>query len=188
MLNADDIRAELLDSYRDYCTDVSEPGMAMSLQTGTFLLWLCRARQPVTVADYGSGWSSYVLRLYAQQSGATVTSVDTDPDWLQATCEFLAAQQMPTDGLMLWEDYRHTHTVHDLIFHDLANGVMREATMHDAVERCIPGGVVIFDDAHHESHHNAARQVCGRYGMRLVDMDDVTKDGMGRFCAAAEKP
>lgn len=188
MLNPESIRDELIPSYTAYCGEVSEPAHALSLETGTFLMWLCRTRKPVTVADYGSGWSSVVLRLYGQESGATVTSVDTDAVWLERTRTFLDGQNLDSGGLWLWDDYIRTHLVHDLILHDLANGTTREQTMVDAAERLIPGGVIVFDDAQHSSHHTAARQVCGRYGMRLMDVKELTVDRIGRFAAVAEKP
>ncbi len=187
MVNPDDIRAELADPYIEYCETVSVPEHALSFETATFLLWLCRTRKPESVADYGSGWSSYVLRVYGQESGATVTSVDTDPEWLERTRTFLDSHLMPTCGLWLWNDYTRTDLTHDLILHDLDKGLMRERAMLTAVERCVEGGVVVFDDMHHDGHRMAALQACERHNLVLSDVKDLTVDRLDRYAAVAVK-
>ena len=45
---------------------VSSKGMALSLETAALVLLLCEIKQPKTIVDLGSGFSSYVLRKWAQ--------------------------------------------------------------------------------------------------------------------------
>lgn len=180
------IRELLIPSYVDYCQRVNSRGMALSIETGTFLYWACRDRDVRSAADLGSGWSSYVLRLYAAESGHTeVISVDDDAAWLERTAEFLHHHDMPADGLMTWEEFLAAPTSHDLICHDLAGGELRESAMAIAATRVRKGGVIVFDDAQHDSHRAKMLETIADFGMSSIDAHDLTLDMIGRYAMAA---
>lgn len=170
-------------AYIDYTTTVSEPAWAVSHETASLLAWLCAIRQPDRVCDLGSGFSSYTLR----RSCLDVTSVDTDPEWLARTYRFLDQWGLPTNQLMLWPDWSTGTDTYDLVFVDIAQGDLREEAMRPAVERLNRGGIVVFDDAQHDSHNHAMRQTITDHGLDLIDVRHLTLDGIGRYALAAIK-
>jgi hypothetical protein len=168
-------------AYQRYVSDVSTPGMAASLETAAFLLALCRSERLSSALDLGSGFSSYVLRLWATEADCAVCSVDDDPAWLARTEEFLAAHDLPRGDLWLWPDL--PNRTFDLVFHDLANGLRREAAMPTALEAS--SRVVVFDDAHDRSHRAAMRTACAEAGAKLYSLRAITVDGMRRYAMLA---
>ena len=182
------VRARLLDSYIDYCTTVSKRTMAMSIETATYLWWICRQSDAADVLDMGSGFSSFVLRDYASVSkhDVRVTSVDDDALWLCRTGEFLRKWHETDDGLVLWLDWLERRDVrYDVIFHDFSRGEARNASMYVAAERLTPGGMLIFDDAQHGEHQAEMRKVAEKWGLDLISLRDVTVDAVRRYAAMA---
>lgn len=180
-----EIRDRLLPAYIDYCHNVSPRTMAISLETATFAFWACQTRGVERPADLGSGFTSYMLRVYAADTDAEVTSVDDSPEWLERTGEFLTRHNLPDDGLVLWPEFEAGDSTHDLIVHDFSKGEQRETAMKVAVDRLEPGGIVIFDDAQHQGHLTAMYDVCR--DMELLDIREPTLDAVGRFALAAIK-
>lgn len=166
-----EIRAALIPAYVDYCRTVSRRSMAVSLETN---------RQARTVADFGSGWSSYVLRRYARTfGGVTVVSVDDDPAWLHRTEQFLVKRWCDTDNLVLWGEYAATGF--DVVLHDFSSGELRESSMPVAAEALNEGGLIMFDDAQHEGHRAAMEAVCDAYELEMVDVRRWTEDAVNRY-------
>lgn len=171
------IAEELRPPYERYVRDVSESGMAASLETSCYLAHLCRAFAPASACDLGSGFSSYVLRRYAQSA----VSVDDSPEWLERTGQFLAAEGMPLGGLLSWDQIRTSTSRFRIVLHDLAGGEVREATMPDAVRLLDASGVIVLDDAQHDGHRARMRQVAREKGLRLFSLHALTVDSIGRW-------
>jgi hypothetical protein len=157
----DDIRPyfeRLVPAYREYCLTVSKRSMALSIETCAYLWWLCVHLDAKAVADLGSGFSSYVLRLYASESGHTVrvASVDDNDEWLDKSERFI---------------------------HDYAAGDIRNEWMTVAVEHRAPSGVVVFDDAQNHNHHFNMAAAARQAGLRLYDVYEQTVDEVGRYGA-----
>lgn len=187
------IRRGLIPAYRDYCVHVSTRGHALSLESCTFAYWLCSTRYAKRPADFGSGFSSYTLRRYATSARGEGTntqpiSVDDNPAWLGRTSEFLRRLQYDDAGLMMWDDWLASDFTHDLIVYDYSSGAIREAGMKVVVERLDPGGMILFDDAHHTGHRAAMQVACDTFGLEVLDVHDVTLDTIGRYALAAVKP
>lgn len=177
--------AVLVDAYIEYAATVSPDWMAMSYAAASFLDGLCRDHSPRLAVDFGSGFSSYVLRRYAAETGARVVSVDTDPDWLQATREYLELMGVGTDGLVTWKEWLATRDDYppiDLAFHDLASGHLREAAMPLIADQMRIGGVLVFDDAQNGDHKKVMDEVAASHGWALTVLPE-TMDGHGRFDA-----
>lgn len=188
-MKAADVRAELADAYDEYTANVSPDNMAVSLIAATYLLSVCRDKKLVDVADFGSGFTSYVLAHYARTADypVTVTSIDTDPEWLARTDEFLTAHELQS-RLVLWDDYLTEEQAHDLICYDLGGGDVREAGMPVVLDRISPNGVVLFDDAQHIGHADAMRAACRARRRDLYSLRDETLDDYGRFMAVSVRP
>lgn len=184
---------ELLDAYIEYAVTVSPDWMAMSFPAAVFLASLCESTEAKVVADFGSGFSSVVLRRYAAQSGAHVVSVDDNPEWLGRTAQFLESLSLPTDDLVLWDDWLAGEwPPMDVAFHDLASGDLREAAMPLIADRMRTGGHLVFDDAHNQSHKAAMDALTRSRGWMLAALPE-TRDGHGRFdamvvCRAVSAP
>lgn len=180
--------ADLSDVYNEYTRDVSPNNMAVSLRTAVYFLYLCRALDARSVADFGSGFTSYIAGLYAQEvGGVDAASVDDNAEWLEKTRTFIEARQLKSD-LMLWDDYKHTHTAHDVACYDLGNGEVRNAGMELVARRTKPGGVVLFDDAMHAGHRSEMERVAHKFRWDLFFLHEYTTDQYGRFAAVMIKP
>ena len=186
------IQAGLSTPYRIYVSTVSTPGMAVSLPTAIYLYHLCCATRPASVLDLGSGFSSYVLRRYArfEDQSVTTTSVDDDDEWLTRTADFLRQHDSEADGLRVWSEYQASAEVlkHDLVFHDLASGELREATMAFAIQQLSPRGVVVFDDAQHLGVRERMHAEAARVGLELFSLRMRTLDELGRWAVLGVKP
>jgi predicted O-methyltransferase YrrM len=174
--------AELADAYRVYIDTVSSAGMAASLETMAFLLAFCRRSGIGSAVDFGSGFSSFVLRLWAAQTGATVWSVDTDPAWLKRTEQFLRDRDLNADGLLCWPQ---VPAAADLVFHDLAQGDLREQAMSTAV--AVASRFVLFDDAHHAGHRRAMGDATAAANARIYNLRSLTVDPSKRFAQLSVK-
>jgi predicted O-methyltransferase YrrM len=180
-------REDIIDAYEDYIVHVSPEQMAISLETATYIYWLAVKTQPATLADYGSGFTSYVLR--AVDCGK-VLSVDDQESWLNWTFQFLERWNVCYGDLLPFETARHETEPGslDLIVYDFAAGEKREAFMGWALDRLAPGGLCVFDDAQHAEHQNKMRAACKDRKIELFDLSEITKDRHGRFAALAVAP
>jgi predicted O-methyltransferase YrrM len=178
-------RSFLRPTYLDYVSRVSWADHAVSLETAACLLQICETFRPERVLDTGSGYSSYVLRRYAREHGATVVSVDTDKAWLGRTAQFLVDTGVGAEGLLAWDDFQATRPEpFGLVFHDI-EGALRVPTMEQVVRLARPDGHVVFDDVQVAHVRREARRVSEACGLRYVSMVAVTKDEIGRYSGLA---
>ena len=185
----DSMREELAGAYGTYTQTVSPNNMAVSIQTACYFLFLLRALDAKQAADFGSGFSSYVLGKYASESSHYVdaVSVDDNDEWMARTGEFLGSCHLYSE-LMSWEHYKHTHFQHDVALYDLANGDVRNAGMELVARRTKSGGVVLFDDAMHQGHRETMQAVAMKFRWDLYFLTEYTTDQYGRFAALMVKP
>ena len=179
---------DLYPKYVEYCTKVSARDMAVSIETMVYVWWLCDEMGARRVADLGSGYSSYVLRLYrAANPGVEVVSVDDSPEWLAKTAAWLKANDLPTDGLIGPDEWVAGGEPFDVILHDYAGGGKREAFMDAAAARLAQDGVLVFDDAHHFTHHVCMARTARDHGLALFDLLEQTVDPIARYALAAHR-
>lgn len=176
---------ELEAAYTEYVTSVSVPEHAMSLRAAAFLLCVCRRTKARRVCDLGSGFSSYVLALYAQQAGhrVDVHSVDHDQAWLARTETFLVNHGVRS-WVRLWEwpaFHAEDHAWFDVIFHDLAGGDVREDAMPWVCANLASNGVAIFDDMHHYGHCTAMLAAAADFELATYSLHQWTLDTEWRF-------
>lgn len=179
------VGAELLEQFNEYIGEVSEAEHAMSLQTASYLLFLCRALDAHRVLDLGSGFSSYVLRHYAETATHPVVtcSVDTDPVWAQRTVTFCNAHGVAA-YVESWADFIDIDVEpFDVVFHDLAGGMLRNEAMPFACSLVAPTGVIVFDDSHHDGHRAAAQSICAADALEWFSLHRQTSDRFSRFAS-----
>jgi predicted O-methyltransferase YrrM len=180
---------ELQADYDEYVSTISAHNHAASIKTAAYLLFLCRRLNAARVCDLGSGFSSYVLDLWAREAGhpVTVVSVDTDPDWMTKTVAWVTDH---TGGegheFCSWETFQAANfEPFDLIFHDLANGETRSEAMPLVMAHTAPDGVAIIDDVHHDGHRAAAYQAAEQAGFGAYCMVRQTFDDCARIAMLA---
>ncbi len=174
-----EVRGEIAEWYDYYTTYVSAPAMAISLETASYVGLIARTAR--SAVDFGSGFTSYVLRRYCPD----VWSVDDDPEWLEKTREFLHGRDFSTDQLVLMEDYPAGQ--HDLVVYDYAGGEIRDASYRFAFAQVAPGGTIVVDDMQWEQHAEHARAAAEANGMELFSCQTWTQDEFGRWASAATR-
>ncbi len=181
-------RAALSDAYARYVATVSAADMAVSLETASFLLALCRRLRPARVLDLGSGFSSVVFRAYAGTADprCLVHTVDDDEAWLERTGAFLAREGLAADGLFAWSRFEGaSDSGYAVVLHDLGRMPRRAATVEFAVSRRAPDGVLVLDDMHKAHYAPHAEAVCARANLRVLSLRGYTLDRFGRFACLA---
>ncbi len=175
-------REELTEQHQRYVTEVSAPKHAVSLELASFLLAFCRERNPAEVLDLGSGFSSYVLRLYAAGSGVAVTSVDTDASWLDRSRSF--CEGLPEGRFMTWRDFGSwfpEQGSYDVVLHDMGDMIERVTTLPQALMLTRHGGYAVLDDVHKAGYGRYAREIVDASANWYLDLSKITYDGLGRF-------
>lgn len=185
-----DAVAALRGPWEAYVASVSPAAMAASLETCALLLALARARRAARVLDLGSGFSSFVLRSYAQSRAAAgagdvlAVSVDSSTEWLDRTRAFLEAQRVPAGHLVAWDAFREApRGPFDLVFHDLGNMAVRAEALAFMLAQVGAGGIVLFDDMHKQGYPARVAQACAQAGFEFCAVPALTTDAFGRFAA-----
>lgn len=181
-------RRKLLPSYEEYVSQVSVASMAISLELASFLLTLCELMKPAFIADFGSGFSSFVFRLYAAQSDSPVDvwSVDDEPAWLDRTRAFLAERNLPTTQLEVWDHFASSlQPRFDLILNDIGTLAVREHLLPTVLGCVRPGGVIVLDDVHKPQYRIRVRHAVRVRGYEYYSLLHYTQDRYGRFANLA---
>jgi hypothetical protein len=175
----------LITAYHDYVRHVSPSFMAMSLESARYILWLCETFRPETVCDFGSGFTSYVLRYYAEANGATAWSVDDSPEWLAWSARFPERYDLPAKNYVLFQDLPEQKF--ELVVYDYSKGETRNGQFAFATSLLTAPGLIVYDDAQHEEHQMKMFDAARQYGLELFDMSSVTKDQARRWAALGVK-
>jgi len=172
-------RARLEPAFRDYVAGYSTEGEAMSLETSLLLLRELAARPAARIADLGSGWSSYVFRLFKKIAAPAleVWSIDDNEAELGTTASFLARHDLDTSNLRLWP--RLGDRPFDLVFYDMGLPWDRHHYLDRVLDTAT--GVLICDDMHFEDYRRRVDAFARGQGRRLELLRDETLDGFGRF-------
>jgi predicted O-methyltransferase YrrM len=166
-------------AFVDYVQHVSPKRMAMSLSSCTYILWLAEQIKPRSAVDFGSGLTSYVLRLACDN----VYSVDDSPEWLGNTRRFLKRYRADNDQLFLLDEYKEQEHSHDLVVYDFSCGDMRDNNFAYAIGQLTASGVGVMDDANHAGHQQSMLDACDMHGRELLSLKTWTLDEYGRYAA-----
>lgn len=172
-------RIRLEPAFREYVSGYSTEGEAISLETSLHLVNELTARRVERVVDLGSGWSSYVLRLFKKIAapGLEVWSLDDNEERLGRTAQFLARHDLDTSNLRLWP--RLGSRPFDLVFYDMGRPWDRHVYLDRVVDAT--AGVLVCDDMHVDDYRRHVDAFARGQGLRLDLLRDETFDGFGRF-------
>ena len=183
----------LKDDYEWYTTNISNDGMAMSLELASFMYLLCDTFKFETLMDRGSGFGSFVLRKYAKENDAKVFSIDDNSEWLDTTKTYLKMHNLNTDNLYLWEKFYDIHypvclalnnfNMFDFILEDASTN-LRVSTADEVISFLEEDGVMLYDDAHYNiTHQPIIKRQAKKLEMYEYDIKKITKDSYSRFGA-----
>lgn len=174
---------DLLPFYEEYVSTISGRGTAASFELATFMAVMCDIIKPKTTLDFGSGFSSLVLRRYATQVGQPVEtwSVDEHEGWLEKTRQFLDAHRLPLEHIESWESFSQgSDQTFDLILHD-PTMELKIGALEKILSLGSPGGVVILDDTNDHVYRAHAKRVIARAGCHPFSLKWCTEDRNGRY-------
>jgi predicted O-methyltransferase YrrM len=186
------IRSLLEPYYEEYVSDVSDRGMAASIESACLLYFLAERyqgrQQPACFLDCGSGFSSFCLRLAAGPgTNLRFVTVDGDPEWLERSRKFMSDKGISCDkDLYATADLGTLPEFHpDVIFFDIYH--TEDGSRADALDFLRPhlasGSMIVLDDMHKPIYRERVQEwVRGESG-RLVDLKYLTRDEHGRFCS-----
>jgi predicted O-methyltransferase YrrM len=175
-------------AHEEYTTTISSTVAAVSLETAYLLWFMLEKIRPALAMDLGSGFSSYLLRLYQSQAvktggGCQIISCDDNPEWLSRTETYLIKKGLPASGLLLWDTFCSElgHLRPDLIFHDLGNPQLRISGLPRVLEMCGPRTCLIVDDIHKEPIRAAVLKQVQQRQLLCFDLIQYTYDRFGRY-------
>jgi predicted O-methyltransferase YrrM len=168
-------RAELAALRHGYFSTVSMESMALSLESAALVTVLCRSLKPKRVVDLGSGFSSLVIRLAAPD--AQLFSVDHSSWWLDATRRYLEANDVDSDGLFTWDEFRSSgETDFDLVIHDMGSTfTLRGEVLPEVLQLPRLGGWLLIDDLQ-VSQYRAKVKNAVRTGFEVYRLSQETMD------------
>lgn len=170
-------------AYAEYVPAVSKAVYACSLPIAHYLWNLCEERKPKRLLDIGSGFSSYVLRAWAEANDAEHWSIDSDGNWLDRTRAFLSRHSLDWHHTALWfqlEDW--PLDPFDFVFFDVSDIPARSWFLRKALDMVADGGVFIADDAMEPHYHDALAEHASYHRRKCTYTDvGVELDQWGRF-------
>jgi predicted O-methyltransferase YrrM len=177
------IRQRLAAEYQDYTSTVSPGTIAISLELAIFLTALCELSRPRAILDLGSGFSSYVFRRYARESGVSppplVYSIDDSEPWLNQTRRFLQRRDLDPGNLYTWSEFvAREKPAFDLVLQDLGDLGTRLRVLNAVLESCAAGGMMVIDDMHVPGYRRAVLEELNRRGLSHFSLRSFTRKRM----------
>lgn len=175
--------------YEYYVEEVSLANMAASLELAAFMYTFCTLNHPAKLLDMGSGFSSFVFRLYAKENpNVQVFSVDDDAVWLEKTKDFLALHQLNTEDFYTLNQFlKTTETEFDCILLDLNFVEVRINYVERMLEIAKSNGIIIFDDVHKPDYLFELLVKLKDKNIKAFDLKPITLDQYKRFALAIIK-
>jgi predicted O-methyltransferase YrrM len=175
--------------YEQYVSEVSQKDMAASLELAGFLLAICKTNNFLKLLDMGSGFSSFVFRLYAKDNpNVNVFSVDDDTSWIEKTKEFLLSHHLQTSQIYTLNSFLESgENNFDFILHDLNFVEERIKYVDILIQKASENGLILFDDVHKPDYLFNLLSKFRKQRMKVFTTKPATMDSFGRFALALLK-
>ena len=184
--NFDHHKITIEEAWKDYVTNVSDRVYATSLELACFIKAFIEHFPIESIADLGSGFSTFVIRKYSKNP--LCITVDDDARWMEKTAGFLHRHSLDTENMMTVNEFSASYGQHtfDLIIHDI--GLAHRLNMLPFV--FTHSKYLILDDMHFgerpehkhlEYYPVAVRDYIAKNGFISVNLKRFTKDSFGRY-------
>lgn len=183
--------ADLDEGYVTYKQEISSGGSAASLRLSALLLAICRLAKPRRVIDFGSGFTSYVLRRYQSERASSVVaySVDDSSEWLARTRQYLIANGLMAENLFDWPSFEDRRDFsYDLSVLDIRPIQRRLELLPKLMSNLPDGGMVLVDDLHKPHLKQPLLEMVERQGWKCIGLRDLTLDEYGRYACILSRP
>ena len=178
--------------HKVYIEHISSPEMAMSLELAYFIMNYCIEYKPKRLLDLGSGFSSFVFRMYQnnfKEMDIIVYSIDDNNNWLIKTKDYLNKQNLKIDNLHNLEDFKilNLKEYFDLILLDLNFVEIRKEYLNFSMNLLSKNGLLIVDDVHKVEFLREVKKAAKINEFKLSNIKLSTIDKLGRFAIALIK-
>ena len=175
--------------FDDYIERVSVANMAASLELAAVLLSLLQSRKYKKLVDLGSGFSSFVFRLYAKSNpGVEVISVDDDALWLEKTRDYLKKNNVSDSDLLTLDQFLAKNlSGFDCILHDMNFVEVRINYVSTLLTKLSDNGILILDDMHKPDYRIDVLKKLEHEPFNIYDVREQTLDSFGRYSMIVTK-
>ena len=178
--------------HKVYIEHISSPEMAMSLELAYFIMNYCIEYKPKRLLDLGSGFSSFVFRMYQnnfKEMDIIVYSIDDNDDWLEKTKNYLNKQNLQDDNLYNLEELKNLNLKNyfDLILLDLNFVDVRKEYLNFSMNLLSKNGLLIVDDVHKVEFLREVKKAAKTNKFKLFNIKNQTLDSFGRFAILLKK-
>ncbi len=182
-------KAKLDPHYKHYVENISSANMAASLELAAFIFLVCKVKQPKKLLDVGSGFSSFIFRLYASETNDVVVySTDDDVLWLDKTRNYLMKNNLNTDNMSTIDEFFNSGVSDfDIVLHDMNFVEVRINYVEKVLAVLRIGGIAIMDDVHKPNYMLALMRKLKRTKNMIYDLKPVTFDNFNRFALVVIK-
>ncbi len=177
------------ETYEEYLRHVGGYGHPVSYETAEYMYNMCMINKPTKILDMGSGFSSCVFNLYAQEANypVSVISVDTNDYWASITKEFMYNMGILLPNVLQIEKLNVQDGTCEFVFHDIASAELRNTLMPISAIALRVGGIIVWDDMQHPPHYENALKVSEEYGIVCSSLKSITLDKIGRWAMMGKK-
>lgn len=141
---------QISEAYEDYVTNFSNKSEPIRPEGIKNILRFCFLFKPKKLIDFGSGFSSYIFRLYKSKfnPSSVVFSVDDNKEWLSVTRDFLKKYECDSENLFLFSNFiKKVDSKFDLILNDFSSRwPVRQISMKLCYNLISENGVLLLDD------------------------------------------
>lgn len=180
-------KKELYLSHTDYITNISVGSSAASLELSALICSIYEIKSPQNVIDYGSGYTSYILRKIQSTNKSVnknVFSVDSSDDWLNKTQDYLRQNKLVEKNLLTWEEYSKNYSLNfDLVIVDIRPITRRVELIKNYLLYNKKNTILIIDDFHKDHLKKPILMLKKKFNFKIYSLKDITLDNYGRYAA-----
>jgi len=171
--------------YREYINETSNAVMTISYELSNYIWKYITKKQPRTILDLGSGFSSFIFRFYQKEYSTEetiVVTVDTQKKWLNKTEKFLKDKDLSIENLYTYREFKElSFEPFDYVLFDLGPTDKRHNYLDMVFKYKKENCPLIIDDVHNKAYKDIVLEKCHKLNMKTNFLIDDTFDTYGRF-------